>query len=97
MPGAPTICTNHGCRRPAAQTPIQLGQLASPPDQDTRSLAGGYHPSAAYARDVTRQVRAALSGPLKHLYPSIASTASGPRLPGAQRPTLGSAVADITI
>jgi NAD(P)-dependent dehydrogenase (short-subunit alcohol dehydrogenase family) len=31
------------------------------------------------ADDVTRQVRAALSGPLSHLYPSIASTASSPR------------------
>src|SRR5262249_5220807 len=31
------------------------------------------------ADDVTRQVRAALSGPLQHLYPSIASIASGPR------------------
>src|SRR5215468_3359575 len=31
------------------------------------------------ADDVTRQVRAALSGPLQHLYPSIAAAASGPR------------------
>jgi len=31
------------------------------------------------ADDVTRQVRAALSGPLHQLYPSVASTASSPR------------------
>src|SRR5262249_273251 len=26
------------------QSPVQLGQLASPPDQETRSFAGGCHP-----------------------------------------------------